>query len=183
MSTKLTKEDLVRLWERHTELEFDLKDAEATVATMTSDNSVNHVPVMTGGRGQAELLEFYGRHFIPQMPADTQVRLLARTVGDDRVIDESVFSFTHDIEMDWMLPGVLPTHRHVEVPLVVVVQFAGDKIACERVYWDQATVLVQIGLLDPARLPVAGIESARKYEDDSLPSNALIRRSNESKPQ
>jgi carboxymethylenebutenolidase len=175
MNTDLTHADLIRLWERHTELEFATKDAVATVATMTSNNYVNHVPVMTGGRGKEEMIEFYGRHFIPKMPADTALRLLSRTVGNDRVIDEFVFAFTHDVVMDWMLPGIQPTHRKVEIPMVVVVQFEGDKIACERIYWDQASVLVQIGALDRASLPVTGVEQARKFEDPQLPSNELMR--------
>jgi carboxymethylenebutenolidase len=174
MGDSLTEADMIRLWETHTELEFTKKDAAATVATMTDDNYVNHVPVMTGGRGRHEMIEFYGKYFIPQMPADTTLRLLARTVGQDRLIDEFVFSFTHDVEMSWMLPGIAPTHRKVEVPTVVVVQFQGDKIACERIYWDQASVLAQLGLLDPTGLPVAGVESARKFEDPRLPSNQLI---------
>ena len=144
---------------------------------MTPDNFVNHVPVMTGGRGRDEMIEFYGKHFIPKMPADTALRLLARTAGKDRLIDEFVFSFTHDVEMDWMLPGVQPTHRRVEIPMVVAVPFEGEKIVCERIYWDQASVLVQIGLLNPALLPVTGVEQARKFEDHHLPSNDLMRRS------
>lgn len=166
--------ELARLWERHTELEFETKDAAATVATMTPDNYVNHVPVMTGGRGTAEMIEFYGKHFIPKMPDDTTLRLLSRTIGDDRVIDEFVFSFTHDVEMDWMLPGIAPTGRAVEIPMVVVVQFDADKIACERIYWDQASVLVQLGLLDPGGLPVTGVEQARKFENSELPPNELM---------
>ncbi len=177
MNNSLPESELVRLWELHTQLEFATKDAAATVATMTPNNYVNHVPVMTGGRGIDEMIEFYGKHFIPKMPADTALRLLARTVGKDRLIDEFVFSFTHDIVMDWMLPGVQPTHRKVEVPMVVVVQFDGDKIACERIYWDQASVLVQIGVLDQSLLPVTGIEQARKFEDHQLPSNELMRSS------
>jgi carboxymethylenebutenolidase len=176
MSSSIPESELVRLWERHTELEFVRKDAPATVATMTADNYVNHVPVMTGGRGRDEMLEFYGKHFIPQMPPDTAMRLLARTVAHNRVIDEFILSFTHDVEMAWMLPGILPTHRKVEIPTVVVVEFEGDKICCERIYWDQASVLVQLGLVDPRGLPVAGVESARKFEDPRLPSNELIRR-------
>jgi carboxymethylenebutenolidase len=172
----LSETEMVRLWERHTQLEFATKDAVATVDTMSSDNYVNHVPVMTGGRGRDEMIEFYGKHFIPKMPADTTLRLFSRTVGHDRLIDEFVFSFTHDIQMDWMLPGVLPTRRKVEIPMLVVVQFEGDKIACERIYWDQASVLVQLGLIDPTRLPVVGVESARKFEDPRLPSNELIQR-------
>ncbi len=175
MNTTLPEAEMICLWELHTQLEFATKDAAATVATMTPDNYVNHVPVMTGGRGRDEMIEFYGKHFIPKMPADTALRLLARTVGKDRLIDEFVFSFTHDIVMDWMLPSIQPTHRKVEIPMVVVVQFEGDKIACERIYWDQASVLVQIGLLDRALLPVSGIEQACKFENPQLPSNELMR--------
>ena len=166
--------ELIRLWERHTELEFATKDATATVATMTPDNYVNHVPVGTGGRGTDEMIAFYGRHFIPKMPADTALRQFCRTVGNSRVIDEFVFCFTHDVEMDWMLPGIAPTHRSVEIPMVAVVQFEGDKIACERIYWDQASVLVQLGSLDPQGLPITGVEQARKFEDRTMAPNVLM---------
>ena len=132
--------------------------------------------MLTGGSGHDELIAFYARHFIPKMPADTRITPICRTVGQGRVIDEFLFAFTHDIEMDWMLPGVAPTGRHVEVPTVVVVQLGRDEIIWERIYWDQASVLVQLGLLDPASLPVAGIESARKLLDPAFPSNQLIRR-------
>ena len=167
---------LTDLWERHIRLEFTDRDPDATVATMADENYVNHVPVMTGGRGRSEMLEFYGRHFIPKMPADTRITRVCRTVGQDRVVDEMIFAFTHDIEMDWMLPGVAPTGRPVAVPLVVVAQLAGDRIVSERIYWDQASVLAQLGLVDPTRLPVVGVEAARKTVDPTLPSNELIRR-------
>lgn len=167
---------LIELWERHMRYEFTERDAARTVDTMSDDNYVNHVPVLTGGRGRDEMLEFYGRHFIPKMPADTRITPVCRTVGQERVIDEIIFSFTHDVEMDWMLPGVPPTGRHVDVPTVVVVQLGNDDIVCERIYWDQASVLVQIGRLDPSQLPVAGAEAARKVLDPSLPSNELIAR-------
>jgi carboxymethylenebutenolidase len=180
MDAQYTSEELrlIELWERHVRLEFADRDAVATVDTMSDENYVNHVPVMTGGRGRAEMLEFYGRHFIPKMPADTAITAVCRTVSvrQERVIDEMIFSFTHDLQMDWMLPGVAATGRHVEVPLVVVVQLKGDEIVSERIYWDQASVLAQIGLIDPGRLPVAGQETARKLLDPTLPSNALIRR-------
>ena len=167
--------DLPALWQEHTDHEFVTRDTEATLATMVDDAYVNHVPVMTGGRGRTEMLEFYGQHFIPKMPADTEIVPVCRTVGQGRVIDEMIFRFTHDLEMDWMLPGVPPTGRRVEVPLVVVGQLRGDEIVCERIYWDQASVLVQLGLIEPSTLPVAGAESARKVQDPSLPSNQLIR--------
>ena len=126
--------------------------------------------------GRDEMLEFYGRHFIPKMPADTRLTPVCRTVGQGRVIDEMIFAFTHDITMDWMLPGVAPTGRQVEVPLVVVVQLREGQVVCERIYWDQASVLVQLGLLDASSLPVIGTQTARKVLDPSLPSNELIRR-------
>ena len=85
-----------------------------------------------------------------------------------------LFCFTHDIEIDWMLPGVAPTGRHVEIPLVAIVSFRGDKLYHEHIYWDQASVLVQIGLLDAAGLPVAGVETARKLLDETLRSNNLM---------
>jgi len=177
MDASLTVEEqrLIALWEEHIRLEFTQRDAAATVATMSADNYVNHVPVMTGGRGRAEMLEFYGQHFIPKMPADTEIVPVCRTVGQGRVVDEMIFRFTHDLEMDWMLPGVPPTGRRVEVPLVVVVQLQGDEIVCERIYWDQASVLAQLGLIESSTLPVIGAETARKVQDPSLPSNQLIR--------
>ncbi len=175
MNKELTESEMIGLWEKHTELEFSVKDAVATVATMAPGNYVNHVPVMTGGRGAKEMLDFYDKHFISKMPADTSLRLFARTVGKDRLVDEFVFTFTHDVEMNWMLPGIKPTGRKVEIPMVVVVQFEGDKIAGERIYWDQASVLLQIGLIEKTHLPVTGLEQARKFEDPELPSNGLIR--------
>jgi carboxymethylenebutenolidase len=93
-----------------------------------------------------------------------------------------VVSFTHDVEIDWMLPGVAPTGRFVEVPLVAIVGFRGDRLHHEHIYWDQASVLVQIGLLDPKDLPVAGGETAKKVLDETLPSNSLMRRWGESAP-
>ena len=167
---------LIDVWEDHLRCEFADRDAAASVATMSDDNYVNHVPVMTGGCGRDEMLAFYGRHFIPKMPADTKLTPVCRTVGQGRVIDEMVFGFTHDIVMDWMLPGVAPTGRRVEVPLVVVVQLRAGQIVCERIYWDQASVLVQLGLLDSSHLPVAGAETAWKVLDPGRPSNDLIRR-------
>jgi carboxymethylenebutenolidase len=167
---------LIDVWEEHLRCEFADRDAASTVATMSDDNYVNHVPVMTGGHGRDEMLTFYGRHFIPRMPADTRLTPVCRTVGQERVIDEMIFAFTHDIVMDWMLPGVAPTGRWVEVPLVVVVQLRAGQVVCERIYWDQASVLVQLGLLDPSHLPVAGAETARKVLDPGRPSNDLIQR-------
>lgn len=168
--------DLSKLWERHTALEFAVRDAAATMKTMVPEPYVNHVPTMTGGVGHDELHRFYRHHFIPKTPKDTKLVPISRTIGADRVVDEMLFCFTHDSEIDWMLPGVAPTGRYVEIPLVAVVNFRGDKLYHEHIYWDQASVLVQIGLLDPAGLPVAGIETARKVRDERRPSNTLMRR-------
>jgi carboxymethylenebutenolidase len=99
---------------------------------------------------------------------------VSRTIGNDQLVDEMVFKFTHTIPMDWMLPGVAPTGKQVEVPLVAVVRFRDGKLAHEHIYWDQASVLVQLGLLDSGALPVAGIDSARKVLDPTLPANALM---------
>lgn len=170
------QETLARLWEEHMRHEFATHDTEETVATMAEDAYVNHVPVLTGGGGKTALRAFYGRHFIPRMPPDMAMTPISRTIGADRLVDEMVIQFTHSVKMDWMLPGIEPTGRPVEVALVVIVHFRDGKVAHEHIYWDQASVLVQLGLLDSARLPVAGVESARKVLDPSLPANGLIQR-------
>jgi carboxymethylenebutenolidase len=154
--------DLSALWEEHTKHEFATRDTEATLATMVEDAYVNHIPVMTGGNGKAALRDFYSRHFIPSMPPDTVLTPISRTVGEDQLVDEMIFSFTHTQEMPWMLPGVSPTHRSVEVALVAIVRFRDGKLAHEHIYWDQASVLKQIGLLADTSLPVCGAEAARK---------------------
>jgi carboxymethylenebutenolidase len=161
----MPKPDLVRLWEEHTAHEFSTRDAESTLATMVEDAHVNHVPVMTGGCGKEALRAFYSRDFIPSMPPDTTLTPISRTVGEDQLVDEMIFSFTHTQEMPWMLPGVPPTHRRVEIPLVAIVGFRDGKLAHEHIYWDQASVLKQIGLLTDQRLPVFGAETARKVVD------------------
>src|SRR5262249_4006945 len=143
---------------------------------MVPDAHVNHIPVMTGGVGREALREFYSRHFIPKMPSDTEIIPISRTIGTDQLVDEMVFRFTHTIEMDWMLPGIPPTGKRVEVPLVAIVHFRDGKLAHEHIYWDQASVLAQLGLLDPQALPVIGSDTARKVVDPSLPSNALMSR-------
>jgi carboxymethylenebutenolidase len=154
--------DLIRLWEEHTEHEFATRNTEATLDTMVEDAYVNHIPTMTGGYGKNALREFYSRHFIPSMPSDTSLTPVSRTVGENQLVDEMIFSFTHTQEMPWMLPGVAPTGRRVEIPLVAIVRFRDGKLAHEHIYWDQASVLKQIGLLTDPSLPVCGAETARK---------------------
>ncbi len=166
--------DLGTLWEEHTRFEFEIRDVDATMATMIDQPYVNHVPTMAGGVGHNELKRFYKYHFIGNNPPDMTLSPVSRTVGADQVVDEMIVSFTHTTEIDWMLPGVAPTGRRVEVALVAVVKFHGGKLAHEHIYWDQASVLVQVGLLDQARLPIAGAEAARKVADKTLPSNAML---------
>jgi carboxymethylenebutenolidase len=168
--------DLSALWERHTYYEFVERDVPKTMATMVAEPYVNHVPTMTGGVGREALARFYRDHFVNSNPKDTKLIPVSRTIGTDRVVDEVLFCFTHDVEIPWMLPGVKPTGRYVEVPLVAIVAFRGDKLYHEHIYWDQASVLAQIGLLDPKRLPIAGIETAKKLIDETLPSNELMQR-------
>jgi carboxymethylenebutenolidase len=166
--------DLVALWEEHTRYEFETRDVDATMATMVAEPYVNHVPTLAGGVGHDDLKRFYKYHFIGGNPPDTTLTPISRTVGADQIVDEMLFSFTHTSVVDWMLPGVAPTGKRVEVALVAIVRFQDGKLAHEHIYWDQASVLVQIGLLDPAGLPVAGVEAARKVVDKTLASNGLM---------
>ena len=170
------QKSLSDLWDEHVKYEFATRNTEDTLETMVPDAYVNHVPVMTGGVGHDQLREFYSKRFIPQMPPDTSMTPVSRTIGTDRVVDEMVFEFTHTMKMDWMLPGVAPTGKHVKIPLVVIVHFRDGKLAHEHIYWDQASVLAQIGLINAAELPVAGVETAEKVLDPGLPSNELMDR-------
>jgi carboxymethylenebutenolidase len=169
--------EMLKIWTKHLDAEFRHQDATLSCGTMTPDATVNHVPVMTGGSGVKQLEHFYGRYFIPQMPADVTMVPVARTIGTDRIVDEFVFCCTHSVRMDWMAPGIEATGRRIEIPMVVAVDFRGGRIAAERIYWDQAGVLVQLGLIDPSGLPVTSGEAAAKVLDPTKPSNALIKRS------
>jgi carboxymethylenebutenolidase len=168
------KDKIIALWEQHLGAELFAKDIDATMATMTGDPYVNHVPTMTGGVGAAELRRFYAHHFISRQPNDFEVVPVSRTVGEETLIDEMVARFTHSCRMDYFLPGVAPTHRKIEVPLVVIAHFRDGRLAHEHIYWDQASVLVQVGLLPVEGLPIAGAEVAQKVLDPKQPSNALM---------
>ena len=162
------------MFDAHTDAEFKTRDIDATMATMGDRPQVTHVPTMTGGHGQDEVRRFYERWFIGRWPEDTEITPISRTVGETQVVDELIIRFTHDCEMPALLPGVAPTGRTVVIPFVVVVGFCGAKIAFERIYWDQASLLAQLGLLDKSTLPVTGAEQAARLIDPSLPSNTLI---------
>ncbi|PIL31688.1 hypothetical protein GSI_06391 [Ganoderma sinense ZZ0214-1] len=174
---------LEKLWERHTYFEFEERDAMKTMATMVSTPYVNHIATMTGGVGFQDLARFYKYHFVREnvTPPDTEMITVSRTIGTDRIIDEMIFKCTHTTEIDYFLPGIKPTGKPLEIALVGVVAFRGDKLTFEHIYWDQASVLVQLGLLDPKGLPVAGAEVAHKVVDPfGVPSNALLTRWKES---
>jgi carboxymethylenebutenolidase len=166
--------DLSALWDKHCEYEFESRDVDATMATMVSEPYVNHIPTMTGGVGFKNLYRFYKHHFVDGNPPDTKITPVSRTVGTNQVVDEILFSFTHTTEVEWLAPGIAPTGRYIEFPVLAVIRFRGDKLCHEHIYWDQASVLVQMGLIDQKTLPVTGIEASRKLVDESLPSNTLM---------
>ena len=143
----LPREELNALWESHLDGEFGIKDVDATLATMVDDAYVNHMPVNTGGRGKQELRRFYRDDFIPAFPEDFVMTPVSRCIGSEQLVDELHLSFTHSRAMPWLLPNAAPTGRRIEMDVVVVVQFRGDKLATERIYWDHHAVLRQAGLL------------------------------------
>src|ERR1700704_4606866 len=164
---------MVALFQRHVDAEL-AGDLDTTMATMTDDPHLNHVASMAGGVGRDGVRAFYRDHLVGKFfPPDVKMTNVSRTVGHDQVVDELVISFTHTTVIDWMLPGVPPTGKPVEVAFVVVVGFKDGKISHAHIYWEQACVLVQLGLLDPAGLPVSGPESARKVLDPRLPTRRM----------
>jgi carboxymethylenebutenolidase len=173
-------DDLGAVFDEHVAEEFVAKDVAATMATMTEEPFVNHVPTMMGGVGGKAVAEFYENYFIGHWPQDTTITPVSRTVGGDRVVDEMIMSFTHDIPMNTFLPGVAPTGRPVRLPVVVVMGFDGNKVAYERIYWDQASLLAQVGLIDEALLPVTGAIQAAKVLDKDIPANRLLGRLSDS---
>jgi carboxymethylenebutenolidase len=167
------QQQMVALFEKHVDAEL-AGDLDTTMATMSDAPHLNHVPTMAGGVGQAGVRAFYRDHLVGKFfPPDVKMESVSRTVGEDRVVEELFISFTHTTVIDWLLPGVAPTGKAVEMAVAVIVGFQGDKISHEHIYWDQAGVLVQIGLLDPAGLPVTGAESARKVLNPKLPSRVF----------
>jgi len=188
--------DLEAIWEEHTYFEFADRSAAKTMGTMVQEPYVNHVPTMTGGIGREKLTWFYQHNFIHNNPDDTELQLVSRTVGIDRVVDEFIFKFTHDRQMDWMIPGIPPTGRRVEVPFTAVVCIRGDRLYHEHISWDQASVLIQLGLMPEYlpyphalpdgtksapgkkfeyRVPAAGIETCTKMiAKNSILSNGMF---------
>jgi carboxymethylenebutenolidase len=170
----MPRDNLEDLWEAHCRCEFETRDVDATMDTMVAEPYVNHIPTMTGGVGHDQLKRFYKYHFIGVNPPDFRLTLVSRTIGTDRIVDEFIVHFTHTTQIDWMLPGIAPTGREVSVPTVAIVQFKDGKLAHEHIYWDQASVLVQIGKLEPNDLPIVGADAAKKVMDNTCPSNTLM---------
>lgn len=139
--------DNITLWERHVTGEFVDKDVELALSTMVEDASVMHMPTRSGGKGKAELRPYYRDMFIPSIPPQWQHTVTNRVVTDDTIVEEATVRLVHTKQMDWFLPGVPPTHKPIEVELVIVIQFRDGKMAAERIYWDHAAVLRQIGKL------------------------------------
>ncbi len=166
--------ELGAVFDEHLRDEFELHDAAATMETMSADPHLYHAPTMIGGNGRNEILAFYRDHFVNTWPKDTSTTRISRTIGEDQVVDELVMTFTHDTMIEALLPGVAPTGRRVSLPVVVVVKFHEGKIAHEHIYWDQACLLVQVGLLDPLGLPVTGAAQAQNLLDRSYATNALL---------
>ncbi len=174
LGTMNSVSDMLKVWQAHTDYEFVTHDVKATMQTMTENPHLVNVPVGIGGRGFEQVQNFYANYFVGHSPKDVTITLLSRTVGTDRVVDEILFSFTHDIEMPWILPGIAPTGKHVQIPLVAIVSFRDNKIESEHIYWDQASVLVQIGILEAKKLPILGAAQPLKLTDPAEPLNTLI---------
>lgn len=166
----MSKQAMIEAFQKHVGAEL-AGDLETTMATMSDEPHLNHVPTMAGGVGREGVHAFYRDHLVGKFfPPDVKMTSVSSTVGDTQIVDEIYITFTHTTEIDWLLPGVAPTGKPVEMAVAVVVGFKGDKITHEHIYWDQAGVLVQVGLLDPKGLPVTGAESARKVLNPKLPA-------------
>lgn len=166
---------LIEVWEAHTAAEFEQKDADAAVATMTDDAVLIHVPVGTGAKGKEAVRKFYREIFIPQSPPDFELQLLSRSVGQQRVIDEFIVHFTHTVRMDWFAPGIEPTGRRLSVPHVGIIAFEGIKMCSEHIYWDHSTVLRQLGLMND-ELPVMDASQCEPLLEKDAPMNQLLQK-------
>ncbi|OCK84696.1 carboxymethylenebutenolidase [Lepidopterella palustris CBS 459.81] len=189
--------DLEAIWNEHTKFEFEERSVAKTMGTMVAEPFVNHIPTMTGGIGRERLTNFYRHHFIFSNPPDTRLELVSRTVGIDRVIDEFVFHCTHTLMIDWLAPGIPPTNRPLSIAFTSIVNIRGDRLYHEHIAWDQASVLVQLGLMPEylpfpyplpdgrrpgpgkkfeVRVPAVGAEAAAKLVDEaSVESNGMMK--------
>lgn len=157
------QQQMLQVWQQHQYAEFVLKDVDGALATMVEDPYVLMVPTGLGGSGRDGVRSFYAERFIPHLPTDIAPAPVSQVIGHDRIVDESVFTFTHDCEMAWLLPGVAATGRKVQISVVGVVQFRDGKVANEHLHYDHAGLLAQLGLIeDDPRLAIGGAAAARK---------------------
>ena len=169
----MTQQEMIDLFQKHVGAEL-AGDLDTTLATMSDRPHLNHVPTLAGGVGREGVRAFYQNHLVGKFfPPDVEIQTVSRTVGESHLVEELYIRFTHTTVIDWLLPKVAPTGKPVEIAFCVVVGFKDGKISHEHIYWDQAGVLVQVGLLDPADLPVSGAESARKVLDPTLPPRKM----------
>ena len=156
------EQSMVELFQKHVGAELE-GDLETTMATMCEDPHLINLPTSMGGFGKEGVRSFYANHLVGKFfPPDVKMTSVSQTIGRGQIVDELIISFTHTHVIDWMLPGVAPTGKRVEAAFAVIVGIKAGKVSHEHIYWDQASVLVQIGLLDPKGLPVVGAENARK---------------------
>lgn len=160
---RLTPEqnELLQMLEKHRVAEFEKRDVDQTLATMTAKPYLLFLASLTGGEGQTGVKRFY-KGMITQIPDDLEWELISRTVGDTQIVVESILKFTHNVPVDWIIPGAPPTDKKVEIPMVLIFTFESGRLASERIYWDQASVLVQLDLLEPRSLPIVGVEAPRE---------------------
>ncbi len=167
------QQTMLDLFQKHVKAEL-AGDLETTMNTMTESPHLTNVPLITGGVGREGVRDFYANHLVGKFfPPDVEMIGVSQTIGTDQIVDELVIRFTHTTVIEWMLPGVAPTGRKVEMAVAVIVKVENGKIAHEHIYWDQASVLAQVGLLDPKDLPVAGAGGARKILDPTLPCRVI----------
>jgi carboxymethylenebutenolidase len=174
-TSNAAEQALIDVWEAHMAAEFEHKNADMAIETMTANPVLIHVPVGTGATGREALRKFYKEIFIPQLPHDAVLQRLTRTVAQNRVIDEFILRFTHTVQMDWFAPGIAPTGLRIEVPHVGIIAFEDGKISSEHIYWDQATVLLQLGVIK-GDLPVLGADQVDRLLNPNAPANRLIRK-------
>lgn len=164
---------MLELFQKHVNAEL-AGDLETTMATMTDNPHLTNVALITGGVGREGVRNFYANHLVGKFfPPDVEMIGVSQTIGDDQIVDELVIRFTHTTVIEWMLPGVAPTGKKVEMAVAVIVKVENGKIAHEHIYWDQASVLAQLGLIDPKGLPIAGAAGARKILNPALPCREI----------
>ncbi|MBM4123127.1 MAG: ester cyclase [Nitrospira sp.] len=167
---------MIELLEKHVNAELQ-GDLDTTMATMSDNPHLHNIPNMMGGNGYDGVRSFYKNHLVGKFfPPDVTMKRVSLTVGTTQIVDELVITFTHTTVIDWLLPEIAPTGKKVEVAVVVIAGVKDNKITHEHIYWDQASVLAQVGLLDPKNLPVCGSEGARKLLDPSVPNRTLKKR-------